>query len=143
VWLALIPEAVTAFTAFDAAQLYGPFSQSSLRKSFNAAAKKVTTEKVWPYRLRHSFATEAFRALGNLQAVRDLMGHRSDKTTFRYAASAERDVLDASMASVARHFGPTDQRHPKKVQAKISLTREAATEPAQRKSKRKAQKSRE
>ena len=37
----LVPEAVAAFTDFHQKQLYGPFSQHSLRKAWQRAAKKA------------------------------------------------------------------------------------------------------
>lgn len=108
IWSPMLPEAVDAFRDFTAADLWGKFSRSSLRRSFNTAAKNAgVTGKVRPYDLRHSYATLAYRATGSLEAVGKLLQHASASTTRRYALAAEAQVLAEHGATVGQHFGAT------------------------------------
>jgi integrase/recombinase XerC len=51
------------------------------------------------HKLRHRFATRAYRASGNLRAVQTLLGHSSVATTERYAAVDDDEVPAAMMAA--------------------------------------------
>jgi len=106
IWTSLVPEAVEAFRDFDRHDCYGPFSQSSLRKSFKAAARRagITVAGVKPYATRHAFGALAYRALGSLDAVGKLMQHTVRSTTERYALEAEAQVLAELSARVTKHF---------------------------------------
>lgn len=104
IWVTLLPEAVAAFTDFDRHHLYGPFSQSSLRKSFKRAVKNagVTVPGLRPYDLRHAYGALAFRALGgSLDGVGRLMQHTAKATTERYILAAEAQVIAELGARVA------------------------------------------
>jgi integrase len=107
IWAPLIPPALAAFRAFDAANAYGKFSRSSLRQSFQRAARKAgVTVHVWPYLLRHSLATLMYRATGSLEAVGAFMQHKEASTTRRYALSAEADVMAANRDRIALLLTP-------------------------------------
>jgi integrase len=138
----LLPQALDAFQQFHAHNLYGPFSQRPLAESFRRAAKKVTTEKVWPYRLRHSFGTVAYRATGSLELVGLLMQHREKRTTRQYALAAEQSVLDQTIALVAagitdRHDGLTKNDE---LGAKMTTGKQDRTQAVESKGERKPRK---
>lgn len=84
----LTPEGVEAFRAFIEHDAFGKFSRSSLYKSWKLACEDAGVPFFNPYKLRHSYAT-ALRAEGmDLANVQQLLGHKSAKTTARYAAVA-------------------------------------------------------
>lgn len=119
-WQPLLPDALDAFTRFDAHDCYGPFSASVLRKSFQAGIDRAGLDlNVRVYDLRHAFGALAYRATLSLEAVAKLLQHRSTKTTERYAAAAESDVVAQHGATVAQHFGTTAIGEKRK-QAEIS-----------------------
>lgn len=103
-WIPLLPEAVGAFRAFEAANLFGTFSRGSLYKAFTVAARKVGVKDARPYDLRHSFGTLAYKATQSLEAVADLLQHRNIATTRRYALAAEQDVTAIRARQMAKHF---------------------------------------
>lgn len=104
--LPLLPEAVDAFRALDAARGWGPFSGPSVRKSFLVAVKKVrktredVPESIRVHDLRHSMGTLVFRATGSREIARDLLRHATTRTTERYTLAAIADVLAAQLAKV-------------------------------------------
>jgi integrase len=101
VLLPLLPQAVEAFRAYDAAGLWQQsFSTSSVMKSFKRAAAKVgLPPTVRVYDLRHSFGSRVFIASGgNLHAVGALLQHHDDRTTRRYTLAAVNPVLTAALA---------------------------------------------
>lgn len=107
--LPLLPEAVEAFRALDAAKGWGEFSGASVRKTFLVAAGKVRRELaaegvelplIRPNDLRHSMGTLVFRATADLAAVAELLQHGSVKTTRRYALAGVPDVLAGHLAKV-------------------------------------------
>ena len=78
---------------FDA---WGKFSQSSVYKSWKKACRDAKVACFNPYKLRHAYAT-ALRAPGmDLADVQELMGHKSPKTTQRYAAVAPKKLAAAA-----------------------------------------------
>lgn len=100
-WLPLLPQAVDALKAYDAAKLWETsFSRDSMRRSFRLAVEKVVQAadasgvalhlppKLRPYDLRHSFLTAAYLATGDLRAVQALAQHSDIKTTRRYTEGA-------------------------------------------------------
>ena len=104
----LTARGIEAFRQLAAAAAWGPFSPQSARSSFKRACaeaqKQLAAEDVTvdlstlrPYDLRHTFATEALAATGDLAQVGRLLGHQSSKTTARYAAAAIDAVLAAAV----------------------------------------------
>jgi integrase len=92
----LTPEGVEAFELFVAKGAFGEFSQSSVYKSWKLACEDAGVAFFNPYKLRHSYAT-ALRAEGmDLADVQLLLGHKSSKTTARYAGVAPDMLTKAS-----------------------------------------------
>lgn len=93
----LTPDGVAAFRLFAQVDAWGPFSQSSVYKSWKAACAAAGVKFFNPYKLRHSYAT-TLRAQGmDLADVQVLMGHKSAKTTQRYAGIAPRKLTAAAL----------------------------------------------
>ena len=108
----LTPEGAAAVRALAAAGGLGPFSHSSLWKSFQRACQKLGLVGVRPYDLRHSFASEIFEATGDLSVTQLLMRQRSPKTTLRYGQRAISPVLAAAIQRVrdGRAFTVREER---------------------------------
>lgn len=104
--LPLHPKAVEAFRHFAAINAWGKFSGPSLRKNFLVAARKAREAgydvplDVRPYDLRHSWGTAIVAATGSLEAAKDLLSHRSTRTTRRYALGAVDALLRAQVNKV-------------------------------------------
>ncbi len=109
--LPLHPKAVDAFRHVAAIGAFGPFSGASMRKNFLVAARKARDAghpvplDVKPYDLRHSWGTAVVAATGSLEAAKDLLSHRSTRTTRRYVLGAADALLRAQVNAVAQHFG--------------------------------------
>lgn len=106
--IGLIPAAVDAFRALDAAKGWGPFSTSGAHTVFQRAYAKVqraAPDLAWPplrpYDLRHTFGALVYKSTKSLSAVRELLSHATTKTTERYTLSAVDDVLAAHVRQVA------------------------------------------
>jgi integrase len=92
----LTPDGVEAFRLFAKVEAWGEFSQPSVYKSWKLACKDADVPFFNPYKLRHSYAT-ALRAQGmDLADVQELMGHKSAKTTQRYAMVAPKKLAAAA-----------------------------------------------
>jgi len=92
----LTPDGVDAFRLFARVEAWGTFSQSSVYKTWKAACEDADVPFFNPYKLRHSYAT-ALRAQGmDLADVQELLGHKSAKTTRRYAMVAPRKLAAAA-----------------------------------------------
>lgn len=92
----LTEDGVEAFELFVKADAFGEFSAQSVYKSWKQACEEAKVEFFNPYKLRHSYAT-ALRAEGmDLADVQQLLGHKSAKTTERYAAVAPYKLARAS-----------------------------------------------
>ena len=102
----LTPDGVEAFRLFAQVDAWGEFSQPSVYKSWKQACKDAEVPFFNPYKLRHSYAT-ALRAQGmDLADVQELMGHKSAKTTQRYAMVAPKKLAAAAeMLQQAWHPG--------------------------------------
>jgi len=100
--LPLLPQAVEAFRAFDAAQAYGPYSIPSCNSVFVRACHR--TRPVVPgvslYDLRHSFGTMLYRVTKDLATVARFLLHANVAMAQRYAAGALQDV-DRAAADLA------------------------------------------
>lgn len=112
IWVDLVPEAVAAFTDFHQRQLYGPFSQHSLRKAWQNAAKKAGIVNARPYDSRHAFGAFIYRATKSRAAVSQLLQHASWETSSIYAGAAEDDVRAAHSKAVVETFGGSPPRDP-------------------------------
>jgi site-specific recombinase XerD len=89
-------DGVEAFKLFVSAEAWGKFSQSAVYKSWKLACEQAGVRFFNPYKLRHSYAT-ALRAQGmDLADVQELMGHKSAKTTQRYAMVAPKKLAAAA-----------------------------------------------
>jgi integrase len=94
-WKPLTAEGVAAFEMFIEKAAFGPFSQSSVYKSWKLACADAGVPFFNPYRLRHTYAT-TLRAGGmDLADVQQLVGHTSPRTTERYAAVAPGKLIAA------------------------------------------------
>ena len=104
------PKAVDAFRHFAAIGAWGKFSGASLRKNLLVAARKAREAghpvplDVKPYDLRHSWGTAIVAATGSLEAAKDLLSHRSTRTTRRYTLAAADELLRSQVARVAAHL---------------------------------------
>ena len=110
----LTPDGVEAFRLFARVDAWGEFSQPSVYKSWKAACADAGVPFFNPYKLRHSYAT-ALRAQGmDLADVQELMGHKSAKTTQRYAMVAPKKLAAAAeMLHQAWHpDSPADLKRP-------------------------------
>ena len=68
---------------------YGP----DMGKIWNRACDEAGVERIWLYQgTRHSRATQLARDGKNLRAIRDLLGHASQRTTDRYEKAAAENI---------------------------------------------------
>lgn len=141
VWVPLSPAAIEAFTDFDRHDLYGPFSQRSLRKSWARAIATAQLPPARPYDLRHTYASAVYRATRSRDAVQQLLQHASWTTSERYALEAEADVLDAHAEMVGRHIGTTGTGAQQKTLEKGERSDQAGAGRERRSGKRNAKKS--
>jgi integrase len=96
----LTEEGAAALRALVDADGLGPFSTSSMRRSFLRAAKKLDIS-ARPYDLRHSYADEILEKTdGNLPVTQMLMRHKDQRTTLRYVQRAIDPVRAAAIAKV-------------------------------------------
>ena len=123
-WLPLLPQAIAALRALQAAQGWGAYSTSSVRQSWHRACvvviqaqraagetplpHRIETDAtgaehirplVRPYDLRHSFGSRALALTGNLAGVQRLLLHADPRQTLRYVQGAvpesAQQVIDA------------------------------------------------
>jgi integrase len=97
-WHPLSAKGVEAVAGLLAAKATGEFSRSAMHTSFTRAARKVGRPELRPYDLRHLFGQSLLRLTKNRAVTRDLMLHRSDKTTARYVAAEIPGELRAALA---------------------------------------------
>lgn len=100
--LPLIPDGLAAFTAFHAANDYGPFREDDLNRAFKKAAHSVDVTGVTVYDLRHSFATALYKATKDLDTVARFLQHSSLALAQRYAKGALGEVDRAAAATLGR-----------------------------------------
>jgi integrase len=75
------------------------FTQGGWRKPWSAALKAADIDELRFHDLRHTRGTRILRHTGNLAIAQKALGHKSIKTTLRYAHATDEDVrrgLDAS-----------------------------------------------
>jgi integrase/recombinase XerC len=101
----LLPQAVQAFRLMAKWDAWGTFSRDSLRRALRRACERAGVDPIRPYDLRHSFASAAYAASGDIHAVQALLDHSDVKLTARYAlAAVDQRVLNTlhEMAKVTR-----------------------------------------
>ncbi|CAN5877517.1 hypothetical protein BH24ACI5_BH24ACI5_04210 [soil metagenome] len=73
--LPLTESGARALERFGELGCWGPFSNSSMMKSFRRACNAAGVGRVRVYDLRHSFATELYRQTGDSKATAELLMH--------------------------------------------------------------------
>ena len=74
-----------------------------LRKRLKKTAKSIgIQERMYPHRLRHTYATEMLRFGVSLLGVMKLLGHRSPKMTLRYLDINQEDLTQAYLKGSQR-----------------------------------------
>lgn len=105
--LPLVPPAAAAFREFDRLDCWGQFSNSSMWKSFQRAAKGLGLVGLRPYDFRHSMGTAIYAETRDLRVTGILLGHRAERTTKRYTLAAVaphvQDAIDKLRARFAGH----------------------------------------
>lgn len=76
----------------------GPISYDTLRRTVQRVAKAAAVGPVRPHQLRHTLATQAINRGMRLEAIAELLGHRSMEMTLTYARIANRVVADEYVA---------------------------------------------
>jgi integrase len=83
--LKLTDAGLAALRHFAELDCWGPFSNSSMIKSFQRACVAAKVPKVRVYDLRHSYATELYRRTGDPKATAEMLMHApSSKMVDRY-----------------------------------------------------------
>ncbi len=74
-------------------------SRQALYKSFTSLCRRAGLARTWSFHsLRHAFGTHALRAGANVEAVRELLGHRDLATTSGYLHALAADKPSATEA---------------------------------------------
>jgi integrase len=107
VWQPLLPAARAAFADFHREGLYGGFSLRTVRRAFQAAARRAGFPHARIYDFRHSFGTAVYEATGSLEAVARLLQHADPRTSATYATGGHARVIAADIARVAPGYGTT------------------------------------
>lgn len=93
-WMPLTARAAAALSVWVEAKAYGPFSTSSVRRSWVRACKVYRQQhpdlplNLTPYGLRHTFIAETLRASQNLAGTQYLAMHSDPRQTLHYARAA-------------------------------------------------------
>jgi len=93
------------------------FTQSGWRKPWAAALKAAGIDELRFHDLRHTRGTRILRHTGNLATAQKALGHKSIKTTLRYAHASDDDVrrgLDASESRTIPDAALTSAREARK-----------------------------
>lgn len=99
--------AVDAFQEFGRLNCWGPFSNSSLRKSLLTAAKNAGIKPPRIYDIRHTFLSDLARASKDEVAVMHIAQHSSINTTRRYTRGS---MSDRAKAAVQAYEDATNVR---------------------------------
>jgi len=84
-------------------------SACTLRDELHRAAREAGLKDVVPHQLRHTFATAMVNAGCSLQALMELLGHRSAEMSLRYGRLFDqtvRDNYERALAQAKAHLGP-------------------------------------
>jgi hypothetical protein len=95
-WKPLTSDGVAAFRLFLRVGAVGPFSTSSFYKSWMLACKAANVAPFNPYKLLHTDATLLRRAGADIADIQELLGHKSPKTTQRYAMVVPEKLVAAT-----------------------------------------------
>jgi len=124
-WTAyLTPDGLKALRAFDAANLYGAFSEAAVSHSFKRAARAVEgpDTSIHLYSLRHSVGADLHRETKDLATVGRHLGHvPGSRATAQYALGANADVDRAAAAKLGAARQVQDR--PKRLPAKLPAVR--------------------
>ena len=99
--LPLTASGKAAFLLFLRVGAAGGFSTQAFHKSWVLACDQAHVARFNPYKLRHSFATLLRREGADLADVQALLGHKSPKTTARYA-DVSKEKLAAAVQRLER-----------------------------------------
>ena len=83
-----------------------PFTAAGWRRAWARALDEAKIENFRFHDLRHTAATRAQRAVGNLKTVQRMLGHKDIKTTLRHVRSDVADVRAAMEAVEEATLGP-------------------------------------
>jgi integrase len=83
-----------------------PFTTDGWRKEWYRALDLAGIADFRFHDLRHTAATRALRAVGNLKTVQRMLGHKDISTTLRYTRSDTEDVRAAMEAVATAHPAP-------------------------------------
>lgn len=75
-----------------------PINRHVVTRILNRVAKAAGVGHVSPHQLRHTLATQAINRGMRLEAIADLLGHRTLRMTMRYARIANQTVADEYQA---------------------------------------------
>lgn len=84
-------------------------SACTLRDELHRAAREAALKDVVPHQLRHTFATAMVNAGCSLQALMELLGHRSAEMSLRYGRLFDQTVrenYERALAQAKAHLGP-------------------------------------
>jgi integrase len=116
--LPLTEAGVAAFQALADADAFGYFSTESVHQMWKRACKRLlkrddlspATRRLLqtsrPYDLRHTFGTFLLHQTQDLNTTRELMRHRTSKTTLRYVRSAVAPHLRAAIDGIRQPDTP-------------------------------------
>jgi integrase len=71
-----------------------PLNRHVVTRMLNRVAKRAGIGHVHPHQLRHTLATQAVNRGMRLEAIAEILGHRTLRMTIRYARIANRTVAD-------------------------------------------------
>jgi len=71
-----------------------PLNRHAVTRMVNSVAKRAGVGHVHPHQLRHTLATQAVNRGMRLEAIAELLGHRTMRMTLRYARIANKTVAD-------------------------------------------------
>ncbi len=96
---------------------YESFYKAADILCLNDGLDRIKDRAKWvsPYTLRHTFATIALNATGNIKRVQKLLGHKSLAGTMVYLHATDEDIYDA-MDDIDRAFEKYDADRKKKFQ---------------------------
>lgn len=92
----LTADGVAAFLLLLRVGAVGKFSTSAFHKSWWLACDQANVARFHPYLLRHSYATLLRRGGADIADVQELLGHKSPKTTQRYAQVVPEKLVAAT-----------------------------------------------